>query len=198
MSEVVETGLNAATMTLTGGVGSYGDGGFSAGNPIENITNLAGQAESALGGGAYEVDPYGSPYAGQQGQLLELLQAQAQGTGVSPTEEMLRQQGDKISGQARGFYESIPGLSQGLRARLAARQGQSAKLDLAGKAGTARLEEQIQGQRTLADYLTNLEGLERGTYKTQQDIGSRAFEGERGRRQDLLKAGGEAIGLGGL
>lgn len=194
MSEVIDYAVPVGGAVVGGMVG--GPAGAMAGFGLGNA--ITGGFDEMLGGGEYQVDQYQSPYQPQQNQMLDLMMQRAQGNAPSPTELMMKNQMDQAAGRMRGFYASIPGLSQGMRARLAARGGEKQQSNIAQNMGELRLKEQMQAESNLADYLSNLESMQRGTYGKQQDIKSQAFEDERKRKQQILKGTGEMMGTAGM
>lgn len=103
-----------------------------------------------------------SEFAGQQNQVLQALQAQAQGRGVSPAAQMLQAERDKILASQMALAASQTGRELPAVQRQIMQQAALGQQEAAREAAILRSQEQIQAQQALLGGLGQAQQTELG------------------------------------
>lgn len=162
-------GLAGGLDSVTGGVDKilYGDqnapgliGGTRQVNP-DAYSNISGDPYRGLAvgmDGRPLMGGQGDATRNQQQDLIQMLQAQAQGTGPSLAQGMLRQATDRNIAAGASMAASGRGPGAAASAYNANNMAATANQQAAGDASQLRLQEQLQAQAMLGGQLSNVRG----------------------------------------
>lgn len=102
----------------------------------------------------------------QQNQLIQMLMAQANGTGPSVAQQQLKQATDRNVNQTMGMMASQRGAGAGASAYQAANAGGQAGQQMASDSATLRLQEQMQAQQALGGIVGGMRGQDQSWQTT--------------------------------
>lgn len=128
----------------------------------------------------------------QENQAQRLIDRAEGKAGPSLAELLLQEEQDKNLKRQQALLAGSS-LSPALRARLLSRQQSAGAGEISRQGARLRAQEQMEAEKTLAQVLASARGQD-----VQMESQKRqAFESGAQRRQGLLKAAGEALGVGG-